>query len=169
MPAAFRNWPSVAPGCRIGSTGTPGQNCAASFSMGARISRVSGGGGELGPRVSSVVTLTAGSATSSSSFARTVSCVTPGKMRQLMFARARCGRALVACPASSMVATQVVRKVAFQPGSFADTSPIACASAGSRTNACMALARAAWPWAACIFAMPVKYARLPSVNCGGKV
>src|SRR5882762_8317936 len=103
MPAAFRNWPSVAPGCRIGSTGTPGQKWASSFSTGARISRVSGGGGELGPRVSSVVTLIAGSATSSSSCARTASCVTPGKMRQFMFALARCGKALVACPASTMV------------------------------------------------------------------
>src|SRR5256885_13478128 len=50
MPAAFRNWPSVAPGCRIGTTGTPGQNCAASFSTGAMISRVSGGGGGGRPR-----------------------------------------------------------------------------------------------------------------------
>src|SRR5580698_2411955 len=111
MPAALRNSPSVAPGCRIGTTGTPGQNFAESFSKGPITAGVSGGGGELGPRVSSVVTFTAGSAASSSSFCRTDSGSTPGKMRQLMLARARCGRAFVACPASNMVATQVVRNV----------------------------------------------------------
>jgi len=86
-----------------------------------------------------------------------------------MFALARCGKALVACPASSMVATHVVRNVAFQPGSFADTRRDRLPHRPDRAP------RPAWRWrwpvsplAACIFAMPVKYARLPSVNCGGK-
>jgi hypothetical protein len=76
---------------------------------------VNGGGGELGPRSSSDVTCTASSATSSSSFLRTVSISTPGKIRQLMLARARCGSAFVAWPASSIVAIHVVRNIAFPP------------------------------------------------------
>ena len=39
---------------------------------------VNGGGAAVGPRVSSAVTLTVGSAASSSSFARTLSTSTPG-------------------------------------------------------------------------------------------
>ena len=53
-------------------------------------------GGGAGPRVSGMVIFTAGSPTSSSSFCFTLSGDTPGKMRQLTLARARCGRALVA-------------------------------------------------------------------------
>src|SRR6202043_3356687 len=117
---------------------------------------VSGGGGDVGPRVSSVVTLTAGSATNSSSFARTDSVLTPGKMRQLTIARARCGSALVAWPASSIVATQVVRSVAFQLGSLLETSASAGASVGTRKNAFMAFATSVSPLAAWIFAMPAK-------------
>ena len=52
--------------------------------------------------------------------------------------------------------------------SLADTSAIAFASFGSFTSACMASATSVLPLAAWIFAMPVKYARLPSVNRGGK-
>ena len=167
MPTALVNSPSVAPACRMGSTGTPGQNSAVSFSMGAMTSGVSGGGDAVGPRVSGEEILTIGSATNSSSLARTVSVVTPGKMRQLIFARARCGSAFVACPASSMVATQVVRSVAFQLGSLAETSASARVSPGFFRNAFMAFATSVSPLAAKIFAMPVKYARLPSVNCAG--
>ena len=75
---------------------------------------LSGGGGEAGPRVPGIVTFTSGSATNFSSLRTHDSAVTPGKMRQLTLARARCGSALVAWPPSSMVATQVVRIVAFQ-------------------------------------------------------
>ena len=67
-----------------------------------------------------------------------------------------------------MVATQVVRSVAFQLGSLADTSASARASPGSRRNAFIAFAVSDWPLAAWIFAIPVKYARLASVNCAGK-
>src|SRR5271167_1938965 len=125
MPIAVRNTPSVPPGCKIGNTGTPGKNTALSFCTGPSIWGVSGGGGDVGPRVSSVVTFTAESATCTSNWCRTDSCDTPGKIRQLILARARCGSALVACPASSMVATQVVLIVAFQLGSLADTSAMA--------------------------------------------
>src|SRR5471030_384266 len=117
---------------------------------------VKGGGGELPPRISSVSTLTAGSAMARSSARRTVSCVTPGKMRQLMLARARCGRALVAWPASSMVATQVVRSIAAQPASRLDTSATAAASCGLATMARIAAATSAWPCAAWMSAMPFR-------------
>ena len=68
-----------------------------------------------------------------------------------MLARARCGRALVAWPASSIVATQVVRSVAFQLGSFAATSAIAFASSGFLTRAFIASATSSSPLAAWIF------------------
>src|ERR1700684_1628890 len=167
MPTAFVNSPSVAPACSTGSTGTPGQNSAVSFSIGDMTAGVNGGGEAVGPRVSAEEILTAGSAANSSSFARTASAVTPGKMRQLTLARARCGSALVACPASSMVATQVVRNVAFQLGSLADTTARACVLSGFFKNAFIAFAVSVSPLAARILAMPAKYARLPSVNCAG--
>src|SRR5580700_974628 len=140
----------------MGTTGTPGQNCAVSLSIGFRRAGVRGGGGEEGPRVSRVVTLTSGSAITRSRSARTDSAETPGKMRQLMLARARCGSALVAWPASSIVATQVVRSVAFQLGSLLETSAIDFASVGSRTRAFMAAATSDSPLVASILAMPVK-------------
>jgi hypothetical protein len=79
MPAALRNWPSVAPDCRIGITGTPGHIFAVSFSTGSMMARVSGGGAEFSPRISSVSTFTAGSLIALTSAWRTVSCVTPGR------------------------------------------------------------------------------------------
>src|SRR6185312_10349019 len=109
-----------------------------------------------GPRVSSRLTLTAGSATRSCSFWRTLSGDTPGKMRQFTLARARCGSAFVAWPPSSIVATHVVRSVAFQLGSFADTSAIDWVSFGSFTSAFIAAAISELPRAAWIFAIPVK-------------
>src|SRR5665648_978231 len=62
MPTPFRNWPSVAPDCRIGSTGTPGHISVISLFTGSMMAGVSAGGAEFGPRISSVSTLTAGSA-----------------------------------------------------------------------------------------------------------
>ena len=50
MPAAFRNSPSVAPGCKTGTTGTPGKICAVSFSSGPKTAGVNGGGGESAVR-----------------------------------------------------------------------------------------------------------------------
>jgi hypothetical protein len=55
-----------------------------------------------------------------------------------------------------MVATQVVRSVAFQLGSLAATNAIAWASFGSLRKAFIALAVAASPFAASIFAIPRK-------------
>src|SRR6266849_7779722 len=115
MPALMVKRPSVAPARRVGTTGTPGHIWALTASIGPRISRESGGGDEsVGSCVGAILIL---------SFARTRASVlctsttdSPGKMRQFTVARARWGRALVACPASSMVATQVVRKVELLPG-----------------------------------------------------
>src|SRR5229473_7293974 len=110
MPELIVKRPSVAATSNVGTTGTPGHICELTASTGPTISRVSGGGGEsVGSCVGVILIL---------SFARTrarVFCTSatgsPGRMRQFTVARARWGRALVACPASSMVATQVVRKV----------------------------------------------------------
>src|SRR5437773_10066027 len=122
--------PSVAPASSAGTTGTPGHICELTASTGPTISRVSGGGGEgVGSCVGVILIL---------SFARTrarVFCTSatgsPGRMRQFTVARARCGRALVACPASSIVATQVVRKVELL-SAVADSRAIASGSGGSR-------------------------------------
>jgi len=80
-----------------------------------------------------------------------------------MFALARCGKAFVAWPAESMVATQVVRSMACQFLSLSSTATEP-ASSGLRTTAAMA-APASPPT---IFDMPVKYARFALVQLNGK-
>src|SRR5262245_45336932 len=105
MPAGVRNAPSVAPADIAGTTGTPGQYFAVSFSTGP----ITFGFRACGPlgtslRVEGSVILISGSPVNSASFWRTCSGVVPGKMRQLTFAVARCGNALVAWPPDSMVA-----------------------------------------------------------------
>src|SRR5436190_13347576 len=113
MPTALRNDPSVPPGCSIGTTGTPGHMALEILSIGPSTDGGNevGGGGAL--RVLGMVTATFGSSTSLIRVWRTSSGATPGKMRQLTLAVARCGRALVAWPALSIVATQVVRSMAW--------------------------------------------------------
>src|SRR5438477_12878464 len=117
MPAGVRKAPSVAPADIDGTTGTPGHILAASSSTGLKILGVRGCG-PLGTslRLSAKVTLISGSATSSCSLARTCSGVVPGKMRQLMLASARWGRALLAWPAFNRVGTQVVCNTALKDG-----------------------------------------------------
>ena len=118
--------------------GTPGHIFAATVSMGFMISGVRGGGVLLTSlRAPSVVTVIFGSSTSFCRVARTSSAEVPGKMRQFTLARARCGRALVAWPASSIVATQVVCTIPFRPGSC-DRVVAACVSVGSLEKAIMA-------------------------------
>ena len=63
-------------------------------------------------------------------------------MRQLTMARAVCGSALFACPASSRVATQVVRIVAWESGS-ASSRAMAAASGDFLVMAFMSAAT--WP------------------------
>ena len=56
-------------------------------------------------------TCTAVSPTTRSSAARVSSAVSDGRMRQFTFASASCGRAFVAWPPESIVATHVVRRI----------------------------------------------------------
>jgi hypothetical protein len=74
--ALFRKRPSVPPGSRVEMTGTPGHMAS--------------------PMSSAAATL--------ASVRRTASIDSPGRIRQLTVARARCGDALSACPASTLVA-----------------------------------------------------------------
>src|SRR4029450_3843859 len=96
MPTAISGGASVPPAWRIGTTGTPGHIWAETFSIGPRTLGVSGGGpttASLRPSAGDD-TETAGSAASLISVWRTSSRGTPGKIRQLISAVARCGRAL---------------------------------------------------------------------------
>ena len=83
-------------------------------------------------------------------------------MRQLMFASANCGRALVAWPPESMVATQVVRSMELYFGSAATTAA-AVLSAGLATSARIALPMAG----VSVAADCVKNARVTSLICTG--
>src|SRR5215471_7419153 len=121
MPAGVLKEASVAPISSCGITGTPGQRLAASALMGLMISGVSGGATLASLRAGRVVTLICGSATSSASLSCTACALVPGKMRQLMLASARCGKALLAWPPLIRVTTQVVRMVALNLGSVART------------------------------------------------
>jgi dipeptidyl aminopeptidase/acylaminoacyl peptidase len=67
-----------------------------SFSAGPMILGSSGGGTAIGRTGGTTVTLTPGSPIAAIEGASVPSTVSPGKMRQLMFARARCGSALLA-------------------------------------------------------------------------
>src|SRR5437868_14172332 len=113
MPAGVRKAPSVAPADMDGTTGTPGHILAVSVSTGLKI-LAARGWGPLGTslRLSASVTLISGSATSSCNLARTCSGVVPGKMRQLILASARWGKALLAWPALNKVGMQVVCRIA---------------------------------------------------------
>src|SRR4029079_18786328 len=117
MPAGVRKAPSVAPADMKGTTGTPGHILAVRVSTGPKIFG-SKGCGPLGTslRLSAKLTLISGSATSSCSLARTCSGVVPGKMRQLILASARWGKALLAWPALNKVGTQVVCSTALKDG-----------------------------------------------------
>src|SRR6201986_3738451 len=92
-----------------GTRGTPGQSCLPTASAGPRTWGVSGGGGETGLFSPTMEDLIAGASATFCSAAIPASGASPGMMRQLTLAVARCGRALGAWPAVSMVATQVVR------------------------------------------------------------
>src|SRR3546814_8850784 len=78
----------VAPALIDGMIGRPGARACTAFFTAAMTSARSGEA-SLALASGSVFTLTAGSAMTFSSSARTVSTGTPGKMRQLMFAVAR--------------------------------------------------------------------------------
>src|SRR6478735_1825760 len=109
MPTASRKMPSVAPVDIDGTIGTPGKYCATSFSAGPITLGSSGGALATGRIGGTGVIVTLGSPIAATSAAWVSSTVRPGNMRQLTLAAARCGSALLACPPSSNVATQVVR------------------------------------------------------------
>jgi hypothetical protein len=129
---------SVAPELMVGITGMPGQNSATSFSIG-RISCGSNGDGALVVDLVVGVTLICSSASTRTNVWRTSSIGSPGSTRQLTVARAVCGSALSACPASSLVATQVVRSCALYIG-LADNRAAAATSGGSLATARMSAA-----------------------------
>ena len=92
-----------------GTRGTPGHSWWPTASAGPVICGVSGGGGETGLFSPAILMWMAGSSTTLASVAMTASGASPGRIRQLTLAVARCGRAFSAWPALTMVATQVVR------------------------------------------------------------
>src|SRR5579859_8042405 len=100
----------------VGMRGTPGHILAATCFTGPRILSVKGGGGDTGLKEPTGLILIPGSATTSWRVFCTSGIGVPGRMRQLTLALACCASALGAWPPSSMVATQVVRSVLFQPG-----------------------------------------------------
>src|SRR5262245_12340770 len=100
--------PSVAPVSSVGTTGRPGKCVAARRSTTEYQEDVAGDGGLL---TGAVITLSL--ILSPARRRRTVSTSSPespGRMRQLITARAVCGSALLAWPASTRVATHVVRR-----------------------------------------------------------
>src|SRR5271167_3691877 len=111
MPMASRKIPSVAPVDMVGTKGTPGKYLATSASAGPKILGSSGGATATGRTGGTKVTLTPGSPITATKAARVSSTVSPGNIRQLTLAAARCGNALLAWPPSNSVATQVVRSM----------------------------------------------------------
>src|SRR5215469_687386 len=111
MPIASRKIPSVAPVDIDGIKGTPGKYFATRFSAGPIILGSSGGGKAIGRTGGTAETLTQGSSIAATRAAFVSCTVSPGKIRQLTLAEARCGNALLAWPPSSRVATQVVRSM----------------------------------------------------------
>src|SRR5579871_2406332 len=103
--------PSVAPVSMSGTIGNAPQIDAVTelITLSTAAGRIDGG---LATAVSGSVNATAVSATTERSVCSIVDASTPGMMRQLIVAVARCGRALRAWPPSSIVATQVVRSCA---------------------------------------------------------
>src|SRR5262249_19942958 len=108
MPVLRRYRPSVAPVLITGTTTTDGHIALVTDSIGPITGGVSGEAA-LGFASSTNATETLGSANTDSSLVLTLAGDSPGRMRQLTFAEASCGSALVACPLCSIVATQVVR------------------------------------------------------------
>src|SRR5215468_2102600 len=108
----------------FGTTVTPGHILEV---MRVAASRTSGRRGEDGPRPGSpnFLTVTCSSATIFFSVDSTYSGESSGRTRQFTVAAASCGSAFKAWPPSSMVATQVVRKVEFHAGEAAATRSIA--------------------------------------------
>src|SRR5215203_1513148 len=137
MPAARRYNPSVPPITIIGTAGTPGQSDVVTAVMADMRSSRRGEGGPLWGVPSTVITI-AVSAMIRWSVDVTDATDSSGNTRQLTFAVAICGRAFLAWPPSSCVATHVVRSVAFHAVDAPATRLIATVSP-SETRARSAL------------------------------
>src|SRR5262249_9568609 len=98
------------------------------------------GDGLLGLASPTNETVIFGSASPSTSLSRPEFGDTPGRMRQLTFAVASCGSALVAWPPDSIVATHVVRIIEFQYGSCAERRDAAAESGVGLATARMSAA-----------------------------
>ena len=146
-----------------GTTTTPGNISLVSDST-AFITSGRSGDGLLGVASPTNDTLIFGSASTSTSLSRTDAGETPGRMRQLTFASASCGSALLAWPPASRVATQVVRIIEFQYGTAADSRAAAARSGVARATARMS---AATFGSLSTDADRSKYARVTSFNCTG--
>src|SRR6201997_2989320 len=130
---------SLAPDDMPGNTGTPVRDAAIALSIAATRS---GGRAEAAVAAEPAVTsanVISGSAASRSSSAMISDRGWPGKIRQLMLALARCGRAFRAWPPWIMVTTQVVPMVPTVEG-LARRVAIAAWSSGLAAKARMASA-----------------------------
>src|SRR2546422_726075 len=143
---------------------TPGNICLVSDSTAFMTSGRSGDG-LLGFASPTNEILICGSATISMSLSRTDAGDTPGRMRQLTFAVASCGSALLAWPPARRVATHVVRIMEFQYGTAADNRDAAAGSGVARATARMS---AATFGSLSADADRSKYARVTSFNWTGK-
>ncbi len=123
-------------------TGTPGKCFAATLRIGSITAGLSGGLTAIGRMGAVIVTFTAGLPMIDTRSAITLSDVMPGKMRQLTFAVARCGSALLAWPALMRVLTHDVRVVEFISGSRVMRS-LAALFSGSAISVRMASATGA--------------------------
>src|SRR5262249_6837821 len=111
----------------IGTEGTPGHTAFVALLIAPiKSSRIGDGGLLRG--VPTTLRCTAVSATTFVNCAVTKPIESSGRTRQLTVAAASCGSALIACPPSSIVATQVVRSVAFHGVDPDATRVIAAAS-----------------------------------------
>src|ERR1039457_1383157 len=117
---------SLAPFSITGVRGVPGQRTCVSRVNGSKTAGIGAGGtiaflsgavSEISPASETNFTLSLSSAKIEISCLRISSGEWPGKMRQFAMACAVCGRALLACRADNLVATQVVRKLALKLGS----------------------------------------------------
>src|SRR5690242_15450651 len=132
MPALRRKSPSDAPVSMLGMTAAPGHIAAVMLSIGSSTSGTSGDGGD-GTGGDVIATCTPVSLTTRLIVATTLSGDSSGSRRQLMFAPAVWGRALLAWPPSSRVATHVVRRTELSHAEPSESRRIAVVSPDSPT------------------------------------
>ena len=161
MPAARNDRPSVAPITMIGTVCTPG-HIACVTSVTARRTSARNGDAGLCTASPSCVMATSVSAITLRSDSRTYATPSSGNTRQFTVAAASCGSAFIAWPPSSIVATHVVRSVAFHP---VDPLATRCIAAREPAATCARSARTA---PVSILAICLKYAAVTSLVFSGK-